>query len=189
MKHKKIFFIFVLFLILFSTVSYGANYPPYPEGYDITDYFIFEYDGSIYLASVLNRDNVYVGHQGSSHLSSYMIYGTNLLFILQDNNWVFDDDSFLYDSGHVLIPPDNSKFTVLMSTFNINYDGYWANQTGTEVFSPAPQGVIADSVETVEMNQVMKEILGILPLILVVVVSLVGLRKALSMLLTLLRRS
>lgn len=51
------------------------------------------------------------------------------------------------------------------------------------------QGEIAQKLEGVEMSQVMKEIVGVLPLIIVVVVSLVGLRKALTMLSTLLHKA
>lgn len=70
--------------------------------------------------------------------------------------------------------------------------------TNEVVFQRAPlfqqtvgetQAVVANQLEGVQMVQVMKEIVGVLPLIIVVVVSLVGLRKALQMLSTLLHKA
>ena len=63
------------------------------------------------------------------------------------------------------------------------------NTDGTVFFHTTPQGIVARQVEEVEMSQVQAEILGILPLILALVVSFLGLRKALKMLATFLRRS
>jgi hypothetical protein len=68
-----------------------------------------------------------------------------------------------------------------------NYNIY--NTDGTVFFQPAPQGIVARQVEKVEMSQVLQEIITLLPLILVVVVSLAGLRKGLKMLETFLHQS
>lgn len=75
--------------------------------------------------------------------------------------------------------------------FSSNYDhNIYTDKDCTKVlFHPAPQEIVARQVEMVEMSQVQAEILGILPLILVLVVSFLGLRKALKMLQTFLHRS
>ena len=52
------------------------------------------------------------------------------------------------------------------------------NTDGTIFFRVAPLGIVAQQVEKVEMDKVLIQIIQILPMILVVVVSLVGLRKA-----------
>ena len=51
------------------------------------------------------------------------------------------------------------------------------------------QKVVAQAVEKVEMSQALQEVIAILPMTLVVLVSLVGLRKGLKMLETFLRQS
>ena len=51
------------------------------------------------------------------------------------------------------------------------------------------QGTLAKIVEGQETNKVMEEVLGILPTIIVVLIGLIGLRKAWAFLVSLLRRS
>ena len=74
------------------------------------------------------------------------------------------------------------------SSFDI-YDN-----NGNLVFQVPPQveevqGILAPVVEKVEMSQTLSEIVKLLPLIIVVVVSFLGLRKALQMLFKVLRTS
>lgn len=75
-----------------------------------------------------------------------------------------------------------SGLSVIYSTENIYYND--------EIFfQKAPQGVLTQIVEQVEMREVMTEIVKIIPLIIVVVVSFLGLRKALQMLSKVLHQS
>lgn len=85
-----------------------------------------------------------------------------------------------------------------MSLFASNYDIYDENnelvfpQPPVEEETPVEEKqeiTLAPIVEEVETEKTLMEVVGILPLIIVVVVSLVGLRKALKILLTVLKRA
>lgn len=92
------------------------------------------------------------------------------------------NNTTIYDS--ILIDGLNGRCPYFSPCFSL-----YKNNTYTEVFYQAPARVVAQKLEGVEMSQVMKEIVGVLPLIIVVVVSLVGLRKALQMLSMLLHKA
>lgn len=66
------------------------------------------------------------------------------------------------------------------------------NEDGSVVFQAPPQvgeAVIAKQIQPKEMNKTLQEIVGILPIVMIVVVSYLALRKALKMLSTSLRNS
>lgn len=63
------------------------------------------------------------------------------------------------------------------------------NEDGTVFFRRTPLGIVGEALETTPMEGVLMEIVKILPLILVLVVSLLGLRKCLKTLSTLLRQA
>ena len=68
------------------------------------------------------------------------------------------------------------------------------NEDGSVVFQNPPQekpleGIIAKQIQPKEMNKTLQEIVGILPIVMIVVVSYLALRKALKMLSTLLKQS
>lgn len=63
------------------------------------------------------------------------------------------------------------------------------NEDGTVFFRRTPLGIVGEALETTPMEGVLMEIVKILPLILVLVVSLLGLRKCLKILSTLLRQA
>lgn len=104
---------------------------------------------------------------------------------------------------HEILRPTTSDYMfgfsdkeILQGTINV-YNG----ETSDEIFfQPTPLEVetpveekqeitLAPIVEEVEAKKTLAEVVGILPLIIVVVVSLVGLRKALKMLLAVLHRA
>lgn len=95
----------------------------------------------------------------------------NLLFLDSCTGWINDNDLNIY------------------FTSNCPVNIYTNSSLNTYFFPAAPQGIVAHQVETVEMSQVLQEIVALLPTILVVLVSLVGLRKGLKMLETFLRQS
>lgn len=116
---------------------------------------------------------------------SYVIY---TLSDFTSSDTVFDKELFFCEA-------DNNLCTGIYDTpitfFDSTVDIYDSNKVDL-VFQVPPvveaQAVVANQLEGVQMIQVMKEIMGVLPLIIVVVVSLVGLRKALQMLSTLLHK-
>lgn len=60
---------------------------------------------------------------------------------------------------------------------------------GNSGFTTPPQGILAPIVETTPLEEVIKEILGILPIVLITIVGLISLRKALQLLSAVLHRS
>lgn len=114
-----------------------------------------------------------------------------------------DIDTFIYRlSDFTYVKSSRSYFETDITYYDVssichyaifsNFDIY-SDKTYAEVLFQAPpaqkQGIVEKSLEEVEMKATMKEILGILPLIIVVVVSLVGLRKGLKMLSSLLHKA
>lgn len=107
-----------------------------------------------------------------------------------NNSYIFEFSSL--DNYNIITSSTSSNgqsYTnanaILFSSIDIK------NADGTIFFQKTPlgMGVLAPMVARMETSQVMKEIVGILPLIIVVVVSLVGLRKALKMLSRLLHKA
>ena len=109
--------------------------------------------------------------------------------------------AFMYDSNFKCIGyyiynlPENDLITIgkvngyFKSTFTVKNS---SGQTVEPFFQFPPQtnlGLVEIMREEQAEAKTMQEILGVLPLILVVVVSFLGLRKALRMLVTFLRRS
>lgn len=100
---------------------------------------------------------------------------------------------------HVLSREDNNEYQASVSCENIIYSTssiYDYNNPETVLFQPASQPVeetnqvvLAEIVENQETNKVLEEILGILPTIIIVLVSLIGLRKSFLFLKTLLKQS
>lgn len=88
-------------------------------------------------------------------------------------------DNYFYFVGNIPLYKDANKSSLWCDTFD------FFQQPPQEV---APQMVLAPIVEEMEMEVTLKEIIQILPLIIVIVVSFLGLRKALQMLLSLLHR-
>lgn len=70
-----------------------------------------------------------------------------------------------------------------------NIDIYNGIKSDDIFFQAPPQGILAPIVEGTKMETTLQEVIHLLPLIIVVVVSFLGLRKALQMLSTLLRRA
>lgn len=88
------------------------------------------------------------------------------------------DSSFLYSSSDIYLFDSKTEElnTILF-------------QGASQPMEETPQVVLAEIVEHQETNKVMEEILGILPIVIVVIVSLIAIRKAIAFLRTLLHRS
>lgn len=81
----------------------------------------------------------------------------------------------------------NSWFYTSHSVRSLNEDGTMGNE---EVFQAAPQeGELAKVTKSIDFLEVLQEILGILPIILLIVIGLLALRKAIQVILSLLRQA
>lgn len=143
--------------------------------------FFLENDSSVKFYSNIKPGNKY-SIRCDVAVSGYF-YVFNLNYELESSNYYselnFNSDYSWYFSDNVI---------------NSSMDFYTDNTYTTLFFQGTPlvqEKVLAPIVEEKKetMGTVLQEIVSILPMILVVVVSLVGLRKALSMLFSLLRQS
>ncbi|MGN1327824.1 MAG: hypothetical protein ACI4VQ_07110 [Clostridia bacterium] len=195
-KNKKFLIIFFLtaFILIFSfsscfavavTSSNAQTIYNQVEDYcttnNITIYdYIITSDGYVYVATRENY-SMYVNHLWDGDFINCT--GCTIFYFGTE------------DSFNVAVSSTNgSNYTEVTESEGkyITYSSYDVLDSDGVLFflqTPLRMGVLAPIVEKVEMIPVMKEIVGVLPLIIVVVVSLVGLRKALRMLSTLLRKA
>lgn len=189
LKNKKLFFILLITLILlFFSVSscFADNSPiPLPNEYE---YYVVWYVDNTYYAMTSQNKATYQDYDGNEN---FWLDGDKKFYIYNGSSWLEDSiPNSYYGSNYVVFQyRQNYGLTFASTIYASNHDIVFTADPGKVFFHKAPVGVLAQKLEGVEMSQVMKEILGVLPLIIVVVVSLVGLRKAFQMLSTLLRKA
>lgn len=198
-KNKKIFIVFLLtvtFLFFINNLyCFGYTDPLINSGtisYTLTDEDIEKCesiaDGRPFFIATNNSNSwVVIG----STLDSYF-YITDGTFYCSSGQYYFKD---LYSATSLnnMSLVNNGYLKSCETAFSYYYTSKDIKKEDDVFFHQSPQGIIATLVEEIQktgiMGQVMKEILGVLPLIIVVVVSLVGLRKALQMLSMLLHKA
>lgn len=192
MKKISIMFLFLLFFVFcFTAFTYATeiDLPEYPvPTAEYYEFYVYKSSGNYFITNIysnfpLNNLRVYKDTYGvliSNNATAY-----KQTYTLMDNAWVivggasqiYADTPLSVGGGHDFIE----------SSINI-----YQSSTGSEIFFPqTPQAIaiLAPIVEGTETSKTLAEVLGILPKILVVVVSFLGLRKALKMLSALLHRS
>lgn len=205
MKNKKILII-ALFLILFCFLGYSKSFaavsytyngnkitlPEIPEKEGCTNYIIYYED---------TNPNVVQLKLFPTDLSYYpTVYKPNGCLAINTYNTVsFLAPSYFYDvekgtdwtktsdSGYIGdIKPSN----IVACTTDIYYTDGKQKTDDKPFFQVTPQvGIVAQQVEEIQLSQALQEVIAILPTTLVVLVSLVGLRKGLKMLETFLHQS
>ena len=194
MKYKKLTLVFlvIIFLIVFSTFS-SASFTVNHNGENVFLPDLPIDTSNVYMHYVVcyNRFGYHLVYYESNDFSRFVINSRALITLDSDGNPVTDgsvklvtynDDTkswgSVQDWGDLTPSPD--------VVFNCNENIY--TEEG-ELFFPQPPLSLGEIVETSQMEKVLQQIVTILPLILVVVVSFLGLRKALQMLLTLLHQA
>lgn len=117
--------------------------------------------------------------------------------IVANNCYVVLFDQPNYDTPTLVVSTpstveNGSPYTASEYIIRSSFDIQDVNGTGAPVFTQTPlefpsMGIIADKIQTVDMSQTMAEILGVLPVVLIILVGLIGLRKGLAMLSRILR--
>lgn len=219
MKNKKIVFILLLLVVLVSfcitcnaetddtLMVFNCNNPE-------SDY----YGKKIYLPNInidfSNRQ--YVAVLRGNYIIFYYPNFDNSEFVLFDNSTDLTeikainslDNTDTIRCMHFEVNISNKDFTDKDAMIGSGIEANWTedfvvgpysnilstnmeiyDHNGKIFFPKTPLPIVAQSVEKVEMSQVLQEIVALLPTILVVLVSLVGLRKGLKMLETFLRQS
>lgn len=201
---NKMLLIFVVFFIAvsacFSNVKASsskyitANNVTYTLPDECTEYYIiFKYDGKIWL---FFGNTPYWGvHKGSGYYDLY-VYCSDSGYGSNNNRASSCQYAINLDSTDFSQPVEKYNRTWgyccgSLENFEVLYSSVDIHDTSGGIFfqkTPVPVLVEVMSPEVVEKKTI-QEILGVLPLILVVVVSFLGLRKALKMLSTFLNRS
>lgn len=206
MKNKKILII-ALFLILFCLLGYSKCFASVSYTYDgnkITLPEVPEKEGYANYLIYYNNDNPNIVQLKlfPTDLSYYpTVYKPNGCLTLNTYNTTSTSPapSYYFDvekgtawnstsnSGYIgVIEPSN----IVACTTDIYYTDGKQKTDDKPFFQQTPQvGIVAQQVEEIQLSQALQEIIAILPKTLVVLVSLVGLRKGLKMLETFLRQS
>ena len=196
MKIQKIFFItfLILFCLLECSTCFASEVIPGTNNVDEYEYF-FNFKitdtNNVILVKCESTDFV-VGHTANQSTGTvfYLNSVRHNFYILQDNSWVpCDITKYATINGGNLVFEPSSKLSMLYSNFDITYDNYWKNKTGSDFFLRTLQGILTRQVEEVEMSQVLKEIVYLLPLVIGLLVLAIGLRKAFYLLSKVLRSS
>lgn len=213
MKNKKILIVFA-FLFLFvlfisgecSAFSYDyndttINVPEIPQEAKDRGFIICGYgdgcdsieNGATFLVYPLEdvRDNCfyYLDNRYNNRNLCYKTTNSDkgklrVLKINQKKTEWIEETKYLSDSHDMwsnyvfAYPPTYSKYCI-----------YEDSSYSSIFFQGTPLGIVTQKVQALNLEETMGEIVGILPQILVIVVSLVGLRKALKTLSTLLHRA
>lgn len=197
MKNRKILFT-VLFVLLFILIScsrcFASTIPDNMQQFgDENTYFLVfkDKDEKVFLVSFAEQANSNDGSWfwGTGDCIRIYEYVNNAWELKLDNK---SETSYSYfETGPYRRYLTVSNYGRSVEIVGSNYDVVKTDDNSQIFFpkTPLENGIVAQAVEQVEMSQVQAEILGILPMTLVVLVSLVGLRKALKMLETFLHRS
>lgn len=188
----------IIFVFLLNSISFASN--DYYTDKDRQDLFYMSLD---YMNSNNYSYKEYVVFEGPNYISIIFLMPENDVAYI--NEWVDGNEYFNTNYCYIFefvngggftdttepsikynsTPRDTYKAnTIINSSFNICYND------GTLFFqlAPFPLGVLAPIVEKVETKATVTEMIQVIPLIIVVLVCLVGLRKGLKILSTVLYR-
>ncbi len=148
-------------------------------------YFVIDIDNNNYIDCFYSDNEITMSEDGYLYSEGLQRVNCSLNdFISNSNNWRGANVNGYYSCCNFIYLNDTKGQPAKILTASSSI----LNSDGTIFFRVAPQ-VLAQQVEKVATGQVLQEIIQLLPTILVVVVSFLGLRKALRMLLKLLRQS
>lgn len=210
MKYKKLTLVFlvILFLISFFNVSFASDTETVPEGFiELNCNGTQAKYENLIVPDFSNLVNPYVGLYIISESS-----GKYFLFLLKDVDKSISvrgdpmSVKFYNDIGNLIEVPvyvydpnsDSTEWTFSGSDNHVygmdNEQLVWRtniyNPDGTTFFfTTAQESPLAKIVEEAETQEILAQILAILPLILVTVVCFLGLRKGLQTLSLLLKRA
>lgn len=153
--------------IIFKNLTTNEFYVVYCPDFETKDaYFSIDKNGNEYIVYYTNSENWHRAYYGHYDTSS--------------SKWVYDG----YWGGSAYDGKTYSNVIFLTSTHTVYKYG------SSDIFFQIPQTTkLGEIVEKAEMKETLTQIILILPLILVVVVSLIGFRKAWALLSKILHRA
>lgn len=199
-KIFTIFLLTLLSLLIFSNSSFATSATDLSDvdiklmvqrGYDLIEEN--GYNSKEFTKYYIDSDRVCY-FTDNSNINCINWLGRNLLKVSNNCTVKFDLDTLeAKEFGNNMENQISSTWdisyvdSIVFSTFDIYKGDTIVFEKNIDFFRVAPQPMAEIMLVELKEKETTKEILGILPLILVVVVSFLGLRKALSWLWTLLR--
>lgn len=169
-------FLFILF-VFFTNVKATSDIPDIPSTIDTSNGYVVSLYYGVYYLCIPEKPNTY-----------FYIYSGSRLAVSE-----FNMIEYKYSNGEWI---QNRIYYNLSDSLPDAHDIYassvdiYTDSSCSDVFFYRPPATLEEIMRVEAYKKAtIQEILGVLPLILVVVVSFLGLRKALSWLSTLLRRS
>lgn len=200
--------IFILFLILFvmlffSNVNYafqteieydGNKYiSDIPEMYDEYEYYFLWQDGEgsrFYTLLLANSPFVFT-YNDDTNTQGNITTSDGSSFLRTQGMWYSNSQTVIFKTtdGYPFTQTSHGLNPSLLPNYNVNHNVI--NTKDGSVFFQAPleEGILATTLQETPLEEVTQEIMLILPLIIVAVVSLIGLRKAWRLLSKLLRKA
>lgn len=194
-KYFKFIIISLFFILfLFSSKVLAATVVTDPPIDDTNKYYVVWCVDDVYYCVVTSYK---VDYQDYNNNENFWIDSSSpkLFYKYNGSSWEKTTvPNSYYGSNYIVFQYRQNYGLSFASTICAsNYDIVFTNNKNAVFFQHAPlpivKGEVAQVMDKVEMQVTLQEIIQIIPLILVVVVSLVGLRKGLSLLLTILHRS
>ena len=140
------------------------------------------------LYAYFSNSNFYISSSGNNYFlgtldgSAFYRY-----YIVKDSN----SDNYIYNLSN-FTANGSSTFSTLNSGSSFSINNIYSNadiydsSSGENVLFQAPphqvEGIIAEQTQGVQMDKTLQEILGILPVVLVVIVGLIAIRKGIQFL-------
>lgn len=196
-KNKRFFIILLLtfILLLFSVSSCFAVYlPSSMENFNDSNgyYIVFkDIEGNYFLVTTKTQLNY-------QDYGDYCVFwnagGSVNIYEWQNDNWIFRTGTSNTSVSYLVAQRNNSCLRVddygsSISLVASSYDISFTQNLSNVFFQKTPLGIVARQVEKVQTSQVMKEIVGLLPLVIGLLVSVIGLKKGLQILFQILRNS
>lgn len=178
-KKITLVFLIILFLFILTCTSYGAvaNYE--------SEHYIEWTDKSGLVKRICTNEDFYIKSRWINNREYFDVFSLSTETSLRCS--VYIDGVLEYDNVASAVTGADYFNSSMVNSSKGNVFVY--SSDGKEVFQQAPRLVGIVVQERGAMKETLFQIVAILPLILVVVVSLVGLRKAWSLLSTLLHKA
>lgn len=161
--------------------DYNYYFIMYNQKFSPFCYYLYLSNTPFYVSSELTESNEHYTFRWVRNNGSYSSYSFNPS---SDTDWVFANTS-----SYNPVDSFSSKYQPLL------YNNYDILDEESNVVFQAPtqevgtQGIIAEQTQGVQMDKTLQEILGILPVVLVVIVALIAIRKGIAMIRISLKKS
>ena len=195
MKNKifPIVCIFLLIVSVFTSNVFAFDYKDFngndcsasdiPSSIDVSHGFLLKPNGGSWSYLIVALDDFCYAFL-SDNGDTVHLYGNFDLYKIKGSSYDYESTKN-YNSSVA----DGSNNVGTLSQFTYSTFTIYTNSTKEKVFFQGPSVLVKIMKTELAEKKTVQEILGVLPLIIVVVVSFLGLRKALQMLSTLLRRA